>query len=261
MISGSTRVLPLIGHPVAQIKTPAAFNAHFARTGIDAVIFPLDLSPEGVAPFLGNLRQWHNGLGCSVTVPHKQAAFAQVDHHTRRALMAGAVNIIRREADGSLWGDMTDGAAMVAALQAAGFAGGHPLVVGAGGGAGAAIVLALCESGVERITLIEHDAARLAVLTTRLSDHFPDLAVETTLRDPSTIDLILNASPLGMSHTDPLPIDPALFPAAGFAADVVTAPVETDFLRRAGALGITCVSGLDMIDRQLPFQMAHLGFA
>lgn len=261
MISGFTRVLPLIGHPVAQVKTPAAFNAHFARATIDAVIFPLDLAPEGTTAFFDNLRHWHNCDGCSVTVPHKQAAFAQVDRHTQRALMAGAVNIIRREADGSLYGDMTDGAAMVAALESHGFEapGSHSLVVGAGGGAGAAIVLALCEAGVGRITLLENDGARLAFLTERLSERFPGVTVETALGATEGIDLILNASPLGMSADDTLPIDPANFSDAAFAADAVTEPEQTNFLRRAAAQGMSCVSGLEMIARQLPLQMAHLG--
>lgn len=253
-------MLPLIGHPVAQVKTPAAFNAHFARAGIDTVIFPLDLAPEGTAMFFDNLRLWHNCVGCSVTVPHKQAAFGQVDRHTQRALMAGAVNIIRREANGSLYGDMTDGAAMVAALESCGFSaqGCHSLVVGAGGGAGAAIVLALCEAGGDRITLLENDQARLAALSAKLSEHFPGVAIETTLGDPGEINLILNASPLGMVAGDPFPVDPTLFSSAVFAADVVTEPAQTNFLRRAAELGMTCVSGSEMIARQLPLQMAHL---
>ncbi|SEA67785.1 shikimate dehydrogenase [Pelagibacterium halotolerans] len=260
MITGTTRLLPLVGHPVAQVKSPPAFNAHFSRSGVDAVIFPVDVEPDAAEQFFSNLAGWKNCIGCSVTMPHKQRAFARVDIRTERAEMAGAVNIIRRNADGTLVGDMTDGLAMVAALIAAGFtpAGARALVVGGGGGAGSAIALALCEAGVEAMTILETDRDRSAAITARLGTRFPGIDFSTEKPPTQPVDLVLNATPLGMKPNDSLPVDVQFLSSGTYVADVVTEPVETVLLARARAQGMPTVSGLDMVHWQLPFQMAHL---
>lgn len=259
-ISGTTRLLPLIGHPVAQVGSPPVFNRYFAEEGIDAVIFPLDVAPEAVGAFLSDLRGWRNGLGCSVTVPHKQRALAGVDRLTDRARLAGSVNIVRREPDGTLFGDMTDGLAMAAALEAGGCAlkGRNALVAGAGGGAGAAIVHALAEAGVSRLTLLETDPRRLDRLLEGLAG-FPKIAIDTAPGGADDADLVVNATPLGMRPDDPLPVDPAGFSPEAVVAEVVTKPAETPLLVRARARGMRTVTGLDMVRWQLPFQIRHLG--
>jgi hypothetical protein len=137
-VSGTTSCIPLIGHPVAQVRTPQPINRHFADRGIDAIMFPFDLAPARVADFFNTVRGWENCRGVSVTYPHKQAAFAQVDAATERARRVGAVNTIRRESDGRLLGEMTDGLAFVAALRATGamIEGCRFLLVGEGGQVG-----------------------------------------------------------------------------------------------------------------------------
>src|ERR1700730_2809890 len=117
-ISGSTACFPLIGHPVEQVKSPPAINAFFAQQGIDAVMFPIDLAPSLVPGFFALVRGWSNCGGVSVTVPHKQAAFACVDEVSDRAKRVGAVTTVRRNAGGRLVGDNTDGMAFVSAVTA-----------------------------------------------------------------------------------------------------------------------------------------------
>lgn len=254
-------MIPLIGHPVAQVKTPPAFNAHFARNDIDAVIVPIDIAMNAVPAFFDNLRHWGNCVGCSVTVPHKQQATRSVDETSERARLAGAVNIVRRADDGTLSGDMTDGLAMVAAIRSAGFQvkGCRAMVAGAGGGAGAAIVHALAESGVGALTLIELDSVRLKRVRDVLARAFPNV---TIVEDFGTgpVDLLVNATPLGMFPEDPLPFNPAHHGGALILADVVTGPLQTRLVRKARDCGMRVVTGQDMIDQQLPFQMRHLGF-
>lgn len=260
-ISGNTRLIPLIGHPVAQVKSPPAFNAYFAENDIDTVIVPLDIATGAVPAFFDNLRHWGNCAGCSVTVPHKQQTALSVDRISDRARLAGAVNIVRRADDGMLSGDMTDGLAMVAAIRSTGFRveGCHALVAGAGGGAGAAIVHALAEGGIDRLTLVEPDIARLKRVRKVLERMFPQVIV-TQEDDTAPVDLLVNATPLGMFLEDPLPFDPAGHSQAGIVADVVTGAAETKLVGKARTCGMRVVTGQDMIDRQLPFQMRHLGY-
>jgi len=260
VITGDTVCYPLIGHPVAQVRTPPLINAWFASQAIDATMFAIDVAPEKVAAFLDGLRDWRNCGGCSVTVPHKQAAFRAMDRVTPRAAQVGAVNIVRRDSDGRLNGDMTDGLAFVAALAAGSvpLAGAAVLLAGAGGGAGMAIAFALAEAGVGRLTLQEPDESRLAKTMTALANAFPSLALDSTT-PVDGFDIAVNASPLGMNPGDPLPFDPAVVHGGGVVADVVTKPGITPLLAAAAARGLSIQTGGAMADAQLPFQMRHLG--
>lgn len=259
-ITGATRLYPLVGHPVAQVRTPPAINAWLAEQNQDAVMVPADILPGRITAFFEMLRDWPNCGGCSVTIPHKQAAFRAMDHLTERARQIGAVNIIRRDADGSLSGDMTDGLAFVAALRQTGCdpAGKTALLAGGGGGAGLAIALALADAGVERLCLREPDAERRARAMDILRDAYPALALDI---DPGAggFDIGVNASPLGMVPDDPMPFDPVLIRAGGLAGDVVTKPPLTPLLLAAQERGLAIVTGIAMADAQLPFQMRHLG--
>ncbi|MFE0753870.1 shikimate dehydrogenase family protein [Inquilinus sp. NPDC058860] len=259
-ISGRTSIVPLIGHPVAQVKTPGPMNRAFAGRCVDAVMIPLELEPASVPGFFEVFRRCANGAGVSVTVPHKQAAFAAMDRVTPRAAAVRAVNIVRRDPDGTLVGDMTDGLAFVAALHGHGVdpAGSHLLLIGAGG-AGSAIADAVAAAGAASVTVIDPDAARASALAEGLEQRHPELAVHRGLRPGAPIDIAANASPLGMRPDDPLPFDPAMLPPGALAADAVTAPPVTPWLDQARRRGHPILTGLDMALAQLPFQLAHLG--
>lgn len=259
-IGGSTRCLALIGHPVEQVRSPPAFNRWFAQNGIDAVIFPVDLMPAALPDFFAMLRGWHNCVGLSVTMPHKVAALALVDDCTPRARQSGALNIVRRDADGRLVGDMVDGLAFVSALQAGGFdpAGRRCAIVGAGG-AGRAIAHALAEAGIASLAVRDIDAAARARLLADLRSAHPQLAVSPDVESTDALDLLVNASPLGMRPDDPLPFAVDGLRSGVVVADVVTKPAMTPLLQRAAERGCTVQTGHAMADAQLPFQMAHFG--
>src|SRR5262245_23501289 len=120
-ISGRTRVVAIIGHPTAQVRSPTSVNAEYVRRGIDAVLVPIDLEPPAVPAFIEVLRHWHNAPGCVVTVPHKSACAPLLDRLSERARRLAAVNLIRRTANGTLEGDMVDGEGFMLALRQNGF--------------------------------------------------------------------------------------------------------------------------------------------
>ncbi len=222
-ISGTTAIIPLIGHPVAQVKSPPVLNAWFAREGIDAVVIPMDLPPASVAAFFELVRSWANCAGVSVTVPHKQAAFAHVDTATDRARLSGAVNAVRRDANGKLHGDNTDGLACVAALEKKGISlrGRNCLLVGAGG-AGSAIAHALADAGASSLLIHDIDARRCDALIAAVRARHPDLPIHSGVEPLSRVDFAVNGSTLGMKPGDPLPFDPAKLAKGAVVADVVT---------------------------------------
>jgi shikimate dehydrogenase len=252
--------IPLVGYPIGQVLTPPLFNARFAALGLDVTMIPVEMSAERIASFFAAIRGWSNCAGCSVTIPHKQAAFGAVDAHTERARNAGAVNFLRRAPDGRLIGDMTDGLAMAQAIADTGFAlaGARTLLAGAAGGAGGAIADALCAAGIASLHLLDPRAEACAALGHALKARYPGVAVGWT-GQTDRHDLAVNASPMGMRPDDPLPIDLGTLAADALVADVVTKPVVTALIAAARQRGMRTVTGDMMAAAQLPFQLRHLG--
>lgn len=263
MIKGSTRLVAIIGSPVAQVKSPENFNAAFAASGRDAAMIAIDVAPEGVAEFLSLARRWANLEGFVVTIPHKQSVAAGIDDITSRAALLGAVNVVRRKEDGRLCGDMVDGLGFVAAARENGFSpsGKEVLVIGCGG-AGGAIAHALCEAGVSALALCDTETPRLERLAGLLRAEFPEISVETQIGDPARFDLVANATPLGMKDGDPLPLADealALLKNTACVADVVTSPEVTPFLAAASARGLSIQTGPQMARAQLALLGGHMG--
>ncbi|UYV38133.1 hypothetical protein N4R57_03290 [Rhodobacteraceae bacterium D3-12] len=258
--AGHPLLFPIIGAPVAGVFSPPAFNAHFAAHGIAARMDPIELAPDGLPAFLDLLRQSPSFAGCSITYPHKQAAFAGVDHHTDRAARLGALNTIRRNPDGTLTGDATDGAAICAAILAKGgtISGKSARILGAGGGAGQAIADALCTLGLSHIALDETDPTRATLVRTLIETHWPDV---TLLPTGSDADILINATTLGKSGDDPLPFNEPSIAAAEIVCDVVTHSTATPLVARAAAMHKPTVTGADMGAGQLAPQLAFLGLS
>ncbi len=257
-ITGTTQLVPIIGRPVETVFSPPAFNRWFSARDLDVRMVALDVAPEALGPFLSVLRSSHSLLGCSVTYPHKQAAFDICDHRTDRARRLGALNTIRRLPDGRLSGDATDGLAMITAIRATGqsLAGKSALVLGAGGGAGQAIADALCAAGIATLSLVDIDAARQTQVTRTLRSHWPETRLTNT---PGPHDILVNATVLGKSDQDPLPFAPALIETAEIICDVVTGDGVTPLVDRARRLGKRVVTGSDMGRGQLEPQLRFLG--
>ncbi|TBF94891.1 shikimate dehydrogenase [Rhizobium leguminosarum] len=261
LVTGKTIVIPLVGHPVEQVKSPGPINNWFAEHGVDAVIVPMDIRPEKVASFFDVLRAMENCAGCSITMPHKQAAFVACDEVSERARRARAVNTIRRSPSGKLIGEMTDGMAFIAALGGHGVRvrGCNALLIGAGG-AGMAIAFELASEGASSLTIIEPDQMRRRALEAELSRYHPALEVFDRVAAGRKSDIAVNASPLGMNFGDPLPFPIAELAGALIVADAVTKPVVTPWLKEAERHGLKVQNGEEMALAQLPIQLSYLRF-
>lgn len=258
MVKGSTQVVAIIGTPIAQVKSPENFNRYFAEHEMNRVMIPVDIVAERLGAFMQSLRGWNNLSGVVVTVPHKQHAAELLDALTPRARHLNAVNVVRREADGTLSGDMLDGVGFIRAARRHGFdaAGRSALVVGCGG-VGSAIAWGLCEAGISRLALHDREPQSVQLLHNRLATHFPEVHLETLPATLNDRDLVVNATPAGMNGFDPLPLCEDLIASlnpAALAADVVTAPEITPFLTLARRLGCAVQTGPEMAYAQL-FEM------
>jgi shikimate dehydrogenase len=202
-----------------------------------------------------------NIRGALVTMPHKVATVALLDECTTAVEIAGSCNAVVRRADGTLLGDIFDGAGFTGGLRRKRFrfAGASCLVVGAGG-VGSAIAASLAQSGVAVIALNDTNPVAAAGLAARLKKHYPALDVRTTSNDPAGFDLVVNATPLGMKAGDPLPVDVARLAPAMFVGEVVMKEEITPLLRAARERGCEIQVGTDMLFEQIPAYLEFFGF-
>lgn len=248
-LNGATRVHYIVGDPIAQVKSPGDVTRAFAARGLDAVVIPAHVAPAALAGWLAGVSMAQNVDGVFVTVPHKFACFGLCATASERARFLGAVNTMRRNADGTWHGDMFDGLGYVAALRDRGCEprGRRALLVGAGG-AGSAIAHALVQEGVAALSIHDGDVARRDALVGRLAslDRCP---VTAGSADPSGFDLVVNASPAGMRAGDPLPVDVQRLGAACFVGCVITAPAVSPLIAAARERGCGTATGADMFAR------------
>jgi hypothetical protein len=116
-ISGSTDVFLIVGDPVEQVKAPESFNRIFARFGIDAVLVPAQVPAGDLLDFVRAVFKAPNIRGLWVTIPHKTPITALLAECDDLGRVAGAVNAVRRNADGSLSGALFDGEGFVRSLD------------------------------------------------------------------------------------------------------------------------------------------------
>jgi shikimate dehydrogenase len=249
--SGATRVVFILGDPIAQVKAPHGLTREFEWRGHDAIVVPLQLAPGDVDAGIVAITRTKNVDGLIATIPHKFAVAARCATLSERSKFLGVVNVARRNADGGWHGDMLDGEGFAGPLAKAGcaFKGRRALVVGAGG-AGSAIALALLDRGVARLAVHDVDATRRDALIRKLESKFPGRIVAGSA-NASEAGIVVNATPLGMKPDDPLPVDISRLAPAAFVGDVVTVPEMTPLLVAAQQKGCRIQTGVGMFGGNL----------
>lgn len=251
MITGKTRLFGIVAHPVAHVRTPQALNDMFAQSGLDAVMAAYDVHPKNLANFVNGIRSVENFGGLVVTVPHKTDIAPLCDRLTNRAAAAGAVNTIRREADGTLTGDLLDGAGFVAGLEQAGHSiTGRRIYIAGAGGAASAIALALAEKDPACLTLVNRSPHKLTALVERLKKYYPNVPVHVG-GDVRGHDIVINGTSLGLHAHDPLPIAVEEIDANAIVAEVIMQPEHTPLLEAANQRGLGIHLGRHMLEGQL----------
>lgn len=248
----------VIGDPVAQSKSPAIHRFWLEKLAIEADYRAVRVLPEELDAFLSGRCGDPSWRGCNVTMPLKRAVQPYVHQVETRADRIGAVNTIYPGAGRRLAGANTDAAGFLEPLRAV-LAKAHwfrmARVLGTGGAA-RAIVAALAGEGFT-IVLAGRDPAKARAILDELAPGGEHHAVELVQFSAPTdfgfddregcLDLIVNASPLGMCGQPPLLFDWSHAPPGSIAYDIVTDPVRTDFLKGAEKAGFATIDGLAML--------------
>jgi len=262
MIDGNTLIYATPGDPVAQVRLPEVMQVVFEKLGINAVWVPMHVDHEGLRTVVEALRTMRNFRGITVAIPHKPTIGALLDRLSPRAQAAGAVNLVRLDPDGKLFGDIVDGVGFVRGLELRGHSvkGASVWLVGVGGG-GSAIAAALAESEVKKLHVTETNSSRAAEVVERLRRYYPKVPVEIVTAPPGAVDYAINATPCGLKPADPMPFDPAQLPQSTMICDIIMKPKETRLLQAAQARGMRVQHGQHMMDAQVPMYLEFLGIA
>lgn len=247
-LDGETRLIPILGDPIAQVKSPALLSGRLAAGGANAIVPPVHVRAEDFRTAVEGMKRIGNVDGFVITIPHKFVAAEICDRLSERAAFLGSANVVRREADGAWFGDHCDGQGYVAGVRAKGakVEGAAVLLIGAGG-AGSAIAYEFLDQGAALVAVHDADEARRSALIARLEARFPGRA-QAGGWSPEGFDLVANATPMGMRPDDPFPADPSKLRADQFVADCVTRPEETPMILRARAAGCRTMTGLGMFE-------------
>ena len=248
-ISAATRVIALLGDPVAHSLSPRFQNAAFRAAGVDGVYVALRCDPETMPALMRGVA--FAGGGGNVTVPHKERAAAVVDVPSEAVRRTGACNTFWLE-DGRIHGDNTDVDGFRAAARGlvGPLAGARVLVLGAGGAARAA-VFALLEERVDEIRILARSTDRARSLIRHFGEPPGVLQSDAPERlADEAFDLVVNATPLGLDADDPHPLSLDLIPRARAILDLVYAPDRTPWVREAEDRGLPAADGLEMLIHQ-----------
>lgn len=250
--SSGSRLYPVLGDPIGQVRTPTLINPVFARHGIDIVSFPLHVPAERFEAAWNLMRETENVAGIATTVPHKISAARLCNTLTDEALVVGAVNTARREADGTMHGALFDGIGFVHGLSDARrmLRGACVLLVGAGG-AGRAIAHALCGIGIARLEIVDVNL-QAAEATASIVDRVvgPGVAQVSTAQ-PGKFDMLINASPIGLKPGEAFPLSLNGLASGTHVADIASFGAGTPLLAAARKAGCSVSDGNDMLHAQL----------
>jgi shikimate dehydrogenase len=257
--------LGVFGDPVAHSLSPQMQNAALRAFEINMQYARFHIRPNELSAALGFVRGL-DFIGINLTVPHKIAGLTQVDLADESASRCGAVNTLRLH-ENKLIGSNTDGEGFSRAVRSEfsiDLRDLRVMILGAGGGTGHAIAWQCALESCERLVLVNRTLTKTTALAERLRSFFAEPRVlgpvarleavpwdEAAIRAQlADIDLIVNATPLGMNASDPAPIPARLLLPHHIVFDCVYGPSKTALLRAADEAGARGANGLSMLLHQ-----------
>jgi shikimate dehydrogenase len=254
--------LGVFGDPVAHSLSPQIQNAALRAFEIKMQYARFHIRANELRAALRFLREL-DFVGINLTVPHKIAALTQIEVADESVTRCGAVNTVRLHHK-KLVGSNTDAEGFSRAVRrefSIDLRDLRVMIIGAGGGTGQAIAWQCALDNCERLVLVNRTPAKINAIVERLRPFFAaprvlgpvarleavawdETAVRAQLAD---IDLIVNATPLGMNPSDPAPIPARLLAPHHIVLDCVYAPSKTALLRAADEAGARGANGLSML--------------
>ena len=251
IVNGATRLLFIVGDPIAQVRSPLIYNPKIEAHGKNCILVPLLVPQQEFEQSIPAIMRLGNLEGLIITFPFKERIMPFIRHISADAALIGAVNAVKLNEQGEWCGDIFDGIGMIRAVQALGqtITGRKALLYGAGG-AGKAIAAALASNGVDTLTIIDHDSAKAEAIASVLARKYPHIAMGCDNRNIGDYDLLINATPVGMGANDGHVEWAGTLHSGITVVDIVPYPIETPLLALAKRLGCPNTNGQAMIQGQ-----------
>ncbi|MEH2417948.1 shikimate dehydrogenase [Nostoc sp.] len=266
LITGKTKLLGVIGHPVEHSLSPLMHNAALAQLvediahlGLDYVYLPFPIAPENLEIAIAGFAAI-GVVGFNVTIPHKQAIIPLLSEITPLAQTIGAVNTVSRQ--NNKWvGTNTDIEGFIAPLQTTykqDWSQKVAVILG-NGGAARAVVAGCHQLGFAKIHVVGRNVQRLQEFGNSWSNSpiSENLQVHQWEELPKLIpqaNLLVNTTPIGMyPKVDESPLsvaEIANLPTGAIAYDLIYIPKPTQFLEQAEKQGVIAIDGLEMLIQQ-----------
>lgn len=254
-INATTRLCAVLGSPIAHSASPAMQNAAFQALGLNWCYVAFEVDPQNLRPAIEGAKAL-NVAGFNLTVPHKLLAVDMMDTLEESAKMFGAVNTIKFERKSGtvrVVGFNTDADAISVSLRqdlGIKLRGAKVLLLGAGG-AGRTAALKLASENVAELFLVNRTLSKAEEIAKEIKERFPSVTVATGYPE-GKMDLVLNATSLGLKSSDPSPLDEKQFALSRARAvyDMIYRPPQTRLLASAKKAGCKTANGLGMLLHQ-----------
>ena len=210
------------------------------------------MAPEDFDTCLPQLLKIRNLGGLIFTIPYKARACALAGRLGNQARVVGAINALTRDRNGGWIADIFDGAGCVEAFRQReiSFSGQRVMLIGAGG-AGSAIGVAVAFEGPASMRVFDIDSTRAIALAERIRGVNSSIVVDIGAPIVDGIDILLNASPVGMLDDPRTPIEATRIPSRIVVFDAIVKPETTKLIALAESCGCRIVAGREMMRGQI----------
>ncbi|MFP4016716.1 MAG: shikimate dehydrogenase [Halanaerobiales bacterium] len=256
MIDANTKILGLIGYPLGHTISPLLHNHSITTKKLNYIYLPFPVEPDCFIEAVSGLKAL-NSKGFNITIPYKERIIPLLDGIDPLAEKIGAVNTVLND-NGRLIGYNTDVSGLIRSIKEDArfnMKGKIAMVIGAGGAARAAGI-ALLESGVAELYLLNRSLEKADKLAVEWREYYPlvdiyidKLAVEFYKEYIDRIDILIDTTPVGMEpNVNMLPVvEPAYIHKEMLVVDLVYNPRKTSLLKAAESAGANCLGGMGML--------------
>ncbi|MGD9568770.1 MAG: shikimate dehydrogenase [Sedimentibacter sp.] len=252
-INIDTKLIGLLGYPLAQSRSPLMHNTAFEEYSLNKIYLPIEVSSENLKTVVDGIKKM-NFEGFNVTIPHKVEIIKYIDEIDEYAKAIGAVNTVT-VINGVLKGYNTDGTGFLRSFEESTkqkIDGKKVFIIGAGGAA-RAIALTLAMNKARKIYICNRTLEKAEALSNDINKIEQDLScsvpmlfneIQEAINDS---DVVINCTSIGMYPNSELsPIDKKLLNKRLIVCDVVYNPKKTKLICEAEKIGCEVVIGLPM---------------
>lgn len=255
MITGKTKVVGVVGHPIEHSMSPPMHNNAFKQLNMDYVYVAFHVLPDNVEKLIDSCKTL-DIKGLNVTIPHKTSVIPFLDEIDPTAQKIGAVNTIQFR-NGIAKGFNTDGIGAIKSLQKYTALDGKNILILGAGGASKAISFTLINENINSLVIANRSKENACNLITNIKKQCEFEGISyVDIKDADELigdmDIIINTTPIGMypKHEAEPPVKTDNINGKHIVMDVIYNPLETVFLKEARLNGATTINGTSMLINQ-----------